>query len=42
MPERCPVCESEPADVSWQTAPGQLICPDGACPVNSWGGVSYD
>ena len=31
----CPVCDSEPADVSWQTAGNQNVCP-GDCPIVSW------
>ena len=31
----CPVCGSEPSDVSWQTAPGQQVC-TAHCPVNTW------
>lgn len=31
----CPVCGSEPSDVTWQTAPGQAVC-TADCPVNTW------
>jgi len=34
--DRCPNCGSEPSSVSWQTAPGQLVCGNSECPVNSW------
>lgn len=38
MPEtpNCPVCGAEPSDVSWQTAPGQLVCSTKNCPVTTW------
>lgn len=31
----CPVCDSEPGRVSWQTANNQMVCVND-CPVVSW------
>jgi len=33
---RCPHCGHEPSEVSWQTGPGQEVCGNDACPVNTW------
>lgn len=32
----CPVCESDPADVSWQTAGNQHVCANPECAIVSW------
>jgi hypothetical protein len=32
----CPVCDSAEGDVSWSTAPGQSVCVNADCPVNTW------
>jgi hypothetical protein len=33
----CPCCGSAAAEVSWQTAPGQLVCDTDGCPVRTFG-----
>lgn len=33
----CPCCGAAAAEVSWQTAPGQLVCDTDGCPVRTFG-----
>jgi hypothetical protein len=37
--DNCPCCGGGPAEVSWQTAPGQLVCDSTDCPVRTYGGI---
>lgn len=31
-----PKCRSDPGVTTYSLAPNQAVCPNGACPVNSW------
>lgn len=32
----CPGCDDPAGEVSWQTAPGQAVCVNEDCPINTW------